>query len=94
MGKIKHTSDGFPCLVFVQFASGNVVFQGIYNFNLGRYAYYNLGLKILLDYEAPDGVVEGAPYIVQSYKELTNGYSGGTYSLEIGKHNDYQYEAF
>lgn len=94
MSKIKHTSDGFPCLVFVQFASGNIKFQGIYNFNLGRYAYYNLGLKILLDYDKPDGVVEGAPYLVTSYKELTNGYDGKTYSIEIGKHNDNQFEAF
>lgn len=94
MGRIKHTSDGFPCLVFVQFASGNVAFQGIYNFNLGRYAYYNLGLKILLDYETPDGVVTGAPFVVSSYKEKINGYSGGTYSLEIGRHNDRKEEAF
>ena len=94
MSKIKHTSDGFPCLVFIQFASQNIKFQGIYNFNLGRYAYYNLGLKILLDYEKPDGVVEGAPYLVTSYKELVDGYKGGTYSLEVGKHNDNQYEAF
>lgn len=94
MGKIKHTSDGFPCLVFIQFASGNIEFKGIYNFNLGRYAYYNLGLKILLDYEKPDNVIEGAPYVVTSYKELVDGYKGGTYSIEIGKHNDNQYEAF
>lgn len=94
MSKIKHTSDGFPCLVFVQFASGNIKFFGIYNFNLGRYAYYNLGLKILLDYDKPDGVVDGAPYVVTSYKELTDGYKGGTYSVEMGKHNDNEYEAF
>lgn len=94
MSKIKHTSDGFPCLVFVKFASDVTKFFGIYNFNLGRYAYYNLGLKILLDYDKPDGVSDGAPYVVSSYRELTNGYEGGTYSLEINKHNDYKQEAF
>ena len=38
-GKIKHTSDGFPCLVFVNYAPDErgvreTRFMGIYNFNL------------------------------------------------------------
>ena len=39
--KIKHTSEGFPCLVFIRYApdaDGNIKqpkFCGIYNFNLG-----------------------------------------------------------
>ena len=43
-------------LLFINFAKsssgtgGGVVFEGIYNFNLGRGAYHNLGLKPLLNY--------------------------------------------
>ena len=54
--KIKHTSDGFPCLLFIRYApdSNGAIkdpeFKGIYNFNLGRYAFYNLGLKILKNF--------------------------------------------
>ena len=73
--KIKHTSEGFPCLVFIRFApdaQGNIQqikFAGIYNFNLGRYAYYNLGLKILNSFtpEKVDG-----PTLVTEYTETTN----------------------
>ena len=45
---IKHTTEGFPILLFISFAGkSNYTFAGIYSFNLGRYSYYNLGLKFL-----------------------------------------------
>ena len=95
--KIKHTSEGFPCLVFIRFApdaQGNVQqikFAGIYNFNLGRYAYYNLGLKILNSFtpEKVDG-----PTLVTEYTETTNrwntGIGEGVYSLEINQNSSAQ----
>lgn len=105
--KIKHTSDGFPCLVFVQHspdASGRVPqkrFFGIYNFNLGRHAYFNLGMKILKDYEKDPNLPEGQePFIVTKYEEIANYWNKttsdgqeGMYSMEIN-HNDSAQGAF
>ena len=51
---IKNCLTGFPCLIFVQTDyidpitqqnSTNIYYLGIYNFNLGRKSYYNLGYK-------------------------------------------------
>ena len=95
--RFKHTSEGFPCLVFITFApdaDGNKKqkkFMGIYNFNLGRYAYYNLGLKLLIDYEKK--TVDG-PSIISSYTEKSDywnsGNSAGVYSMEINQNNSSQ----
>jgi hypothetical protein len=71
--KIKHTSDGFPCLVFINFAPDaktgvrETRFMGIYNFNLGRYAHFNLGLKILTNYEKIN--TGGMPTLISDYSE-------------------------
>ena len=52
--KIKNTLEGFPVLLLIKFnpqgmtggtASVNEQLMGMYSFNLGRYSYYNLGLK-------------------------------------------------
>ena len=86
--KIKHTSEGYPCILFINFrASGSSVSNcrcmGIYNFNLGRYAYFNLGLKLL------NGVVyadqnEVYPRMVESYTEETEIETGSpVYSMEV-----------
>lgn len=64
--KIKKTSEGFPCLVFVKYANGTTEFSGIYNFNLGRYAYFNLGLKKLTSYTQEDKS-DYAPQIITDY---------------------------
>lgn len=56
---IKHTLEGFPVLLLVKFptASGTTVNQslGIYSFNLGREAYYNMGFKVLKRFRDVDG---------------------------------------
>lgn len=48
---VKHTLEGFPVLLLVRFPKpdGTTVNQslGIYSFNLGREAYYNMGFKVL-----------------------------------------------
>lgn len=51
---IKNCLDGFPVLVYIQFVRKDEIteaevapcyFQGVYNFNLGRKSFYNLGYK-------------------------------------------------
>lgn len=84
--RLKYTSEGFPVLLFITFASGTTKFLGIYNFNLGRYAYFNLGLKLLTDYtkESQDG-----PTLVKEYTENYSYYdgNGGVYSMEINQND-------
>ena len=71
-GKMKHTSDGFPSLLFIEYApedgeiQGEMKFMGIYNFNLGRHAYHNLGLELLQEYEKRDG--KDGPAMIESYR--------------------------
>ena len=96
-GKIKHTSEGFPVLLFIRYApdaDGTIKqpkFCGIYNFNLGRYAYFNLGLKLLIDYVK---VNQDGPTIVTEYTEKVEqwntGLSNGTYSVEINQNSSAQ----
>ena len=96
-GKIKHTSEGFPCLLFIRFApdaDGNIqqpTFCGIYNFNLGRYAYYNLGLKLLTSY---DKEVQDGPTLITDYTENYDYWNtstdNGVYSIEINQNSSSQ----
>ena len=84
--KMKHTSEGFPVLLFITFASGVTKFMGIYNFNLGRYAFHNLGLKLLTSYtlEKPQ-----APSLVSTYTEkLSWTNTPNVYSMEIGENEN------
>jgi len=86
--KVKHTSEGYPCILFIRFkATGSNVYNtrcmGIYNFNLGRYAYYNLGLKLLtsINYTTTE---ETYPRMVESYTEDTVIETGApVYSMEV-----------
>lgn len=95
--KIKHTSEGFPVLLFIRYApdlDGTIKqpkFCGIYNFNLGRYAYFNLGLKLLENYTKE---VQDGPTLVSDYTETIDkwntGISNGTYSVEINQNSSAQ----
>ena len=86
--KVKHTSEGYPCILFINFkATGSNVStcrcMGIYNFNLGRYAYYNLGLKLLSSITYADES-EVYPRAVSAYTEETEIESGSpVYSMEV-----------
>ena len=90
--KVKHTSEGFPCILFINFkASGSNVSScrcmGIYNFNLGRYAYFNLGLKLLssVNYTTTE---ELYPRMIESYTEETEIEAGSpVYSMEVQENN-------
>ncbi len=96
-GRIKHTSEGFPVLLFIRYApdaDGTIKqpkFCGIYNFNLGRYAYFNLGLKLLTDYVK---VNQDGPTLVTDYTESIDrwntGVSNGVYSVEINQNSSAQ----
>lgn len=106
--KIKNTSEGFPCLVFIKYSDGSVddaiekdkqtgqipvddsgqqirigktEFLGVYNFNLGRYAYYNLGLKTLNSYEQDLLIDDNAPQVIDNYSASQ---PSNVYSMEIG----------
>jgi hypothetical protein len=86
--KVKHTSEGYPCILFIKFkATGsnvsNTRCMGIYNFNLGRYAYYNLGLKLIngITYTSTEEVY---PRMVASYSEELEIETGSpVYSMEV-----------
>lgn len=87
--RIRHTSDGFPCLLFIEYArdkddhSSSVEFLGMYNFNLGRSSAFNLGLKVLQNYTLENDINTGepktkAPASVVDYNELTRLWDGTT----------------
>ena len=86
--KVKHTSEGYPCILFINFkATGSGVSNcrcmGIYNFNLGRYAYFNLGLKLLTSINYSD-TSETYPRMISSYTESAEIETGSpVYSMEV-----------
>ena len=89
--KIKHTSEGYPVILFINFknSDGSTITkcQGIYNFNLGRAASFNLGLKLLTSCTFVD---ESAtfPRMVDTYEEsLTVVNNSPVYSIEVGENN-------
>lgn len=90
---IKHTLEGFPILLFIKFSGNNsYTFLGIYSFNLGRYSYYNMGMKFLRGFSRRNGVGPGStkvscPKIINYYEEMDNlgsVNSNNVYSFELG----------
>lgn len=89
--KIKKTSEGFPCLVFIKFGAdgagkGATEFMGVYNFNLGRYAYNNLGMQTLKEYTEDKTLSDDAPQLIETYSYTTKSdsqYVPDAYSLEV-----------
>ena len=70
--KIKHTTEGFPILLFLSFAGrSDYIFAGIYSFNLGRYSFYNLGLKFLKSFKRFNESVNDTqcPRMIRKYEE-------------------------
>lgn len=75
---IKHTTEGFPILLFISFAGkSDYIFAGIYSFNLGRFSYYNLGLKFLRSFSRYESREEyltptqdtACPRMISKYEE-------------------------
>ena len=86
---IKHTLEGFPYLMFIKFSDkSSYTFLGIYSFNLGRYSYYNMGMKFLKGYSRRDGATKVAcPKIINYYEEmptLGNISASDVFSFEMG----------
>ena len=70
---IKHTLEGFPILLFIHFDSEQAYsFVGIYSFNLGRFSYYNMGMKFLQCFSRGDTAEESTPRKITYYKEMDN----------------------
>ena len=89
--KIKHTSEGYPVILFINFknSDGSTITkcQGIYNFNLGRAASFNLGLKLLTSCTFVDDSAT-FPRMVDTYEEsLTVVNNSPVYSIEVGENN-------
>lgn len=96
-GYIKNALIGFPCLVFVKESIGsgedtktNTYYLGIYNFNLGRNSYYNLGyldLKQLenIGLDKNDGNFKVYQVPIDSY----NTKLPGLYVAEVQDNNNY-----
>lgn len=68
---IKHTLEGFPVLLFIHFDSqtDGYSFVGIYSFNLGRYSYYNTGLRFLECFSRGSSADAATPRLITYYKE-------------------------
>ena len=90
---IKHTLEGFPILMFIKFSDNNTyTFLGIYSFNLGRYSYYNMGMKFLKGFSRRDGLGPSSrkvacPKVINYYEEmenLGNVLGSNIYSFELG----------
>jgi hypothetical protein len=106
-GMVKHTLEGFPVYLFVQYSSNDSEaidalgatintpqFMGIYSFNLGRGSYYNMGFEVLSNYvlSNSEGTTNG-PSLVNSYTILNDPYQGGCFSYECNQNNN-EYGSF
>lgn len=91
---IKHTTEGFPILLFISFAGKDYyIFAGIYSFNLGRYSYYNLGLKFLKSFcRYRDRNELLSPSIDSSCPRLVGRYEETNQLGTIRAENVYSYE--
>lgn len=92
---IKHTLEGFPFLLFIHFEDiSSYNFIGIYSFNLGRYSYYNMGMKFLYSFSrrGADNEKVPCPKLINYYQEMDS--LGGisesdVYSFEFGNNGNH-----
>ena len=95
---IKQTLEGFPCILLIQFDGEETqTCLGIYSFNLGRGAYYNMGFRFLKDFTTKiknstgEYVDNALPAFVTSYHAYGQNEKFGSidqqkvYSYEIGE---------
>ena len=69
---IKHNLEGFPVLMLIRFGGRDRYdFIGIYSFNLGRYSYYNMGMKFLKEFSRRTGTAANdlLPALIDHYVE-------------------------
>ena len=95
---IKHTLEGFPVILLVKFdKSSSEEMLGIYSFNLGRGAYYNMGMKFFKNFTSTKKNVDGTfveervPAFIKSYETYSPNERFGSilpsqiYSYEFGE---------
>lgn len=88
---IKNCLTGFPCLVFARVeytnAQGqklqNIYYLGIYNFNLGRDSYYNLGYKSLYNISSQDHELQNGFKIYSISRDVNNTFKPGIEVAEV-----------
>lgn len=92
---IKHTLEGFPVILLIQFDGEETqTMLGIYSFNLGRGAYYNMGFRFFKDFttkiKSGNGqyVNNPLPAFVTSYHAYEQTEKFG----DIDQRNVYSYE--
>lgn len=95
---IKHTLEGFPVALVIHFkGESRQELLGIYSFNLGRGAYYNMGMKFFKEFTTTTKYIDGTfveetvPSFVKSYKTYSPTERYGSilpsqiYSYEFGE---------
>lgn len=87
---IKNCLTGFPCLVFVrvQYTSQgrttqNIYYLGIYNFNLGRDSYYNLGYKSLYNISSETHTLQNGFQIYSISRDQDSIFKSGLEVAEV-----------
>lgn len=87
---IKHTLEGFPIILLIQFdGTSTQEMLGIYSFNLGRAAYYNMGMKFLKNYTTKIKNVAGE-YIDQPLPAFITKYEAYKVNENFGSINQQQ----
>lgn len=92
---IKHTLEGFPIILLIQFDGEQTeTMAGIYSFNLGRGAYYNMGFKFLKTFSRKTYMGDGnyvdnaCPSLVKTYEA----YDKSDTTFGINQSQVYSYE--
>lgn len=87
---IKHTLEGFPFILLIQFdGTSTQEMLGIYSFNLGRGAYYNMGMKFLKNYTTKIKNVTGE-YVDQPLPAFITRYEAYKVTENFGSINQQQ----
>lgn len=94
---IKHTLEGFPIILLIQFdGTSTQEMLGIYSFNLGRGAYYNMGMKFFKNFttkiknSSGEYIEQPLPAFITKYETYKQSESYGSinpqqiYSYEFG----------
>lgn len=95
--KIKHNLEGFPVILLMRFdGEQKTELVGIYSFNLGRYSYYNMGLRFLKAFSRRDrtepSVNVVCPALIDHYEEYGLNESFGEGSDAIPLNGIFSYE--
>ncbi|MEG1008863.1 MAG: hypothetical protein RSF67_03440, partial [Clostridia bacterium] len=90
--KVKYSLDGFPIHVGITFTGSKENYMGVHTFNMGRYSFFNLGLRAFktLEFKNKNRNIG----LVESYTENTAGIYGQSCAFEISTSNNLGSPAF